>query len=82
MPPMRVQIHKSMEATAMVESGNVTTVEISTEDYGKLRSLQDSLQKILRKKKVSFDQVIKVMFAVTRLDDTLIQMQLDEAEQH
>jgi len=79
---MRVQIHKSMEATAMVESGNVTTVEISTEAYGKLRSLQDSLQKILRKKKVSFDQVIKVMFAVTRLDDTLIQMQLDEAEQH
>jgi hypothetical protein len=66
-----------MEAKAMVESGKTITIEISTEAYAKLHSVQEELQKILRKKKVSFDQVVKVMFAVTRLDDTLIQMTLE-----
>jgi len=55
----------------------VKTIEISTEAHEKLRSLQQSLEKILRKKQVSFDQVIKVMLAVSRLDDTLINMQLE-----
>jgi hypothetical protein len=52
-------------------------MEISLEAYDKLRSLQQSLEKILRKKQVSFDQVIKVILAVSRLDDTLLNMQLE-----
>lgn len=54
-----------------------TSIEISVATYDRLRSLQDQLEKILRKKKVSFDQVLRVMFAVARLDDTLIEMQLE-----
>lgn len=53
------------------------TIEISVDAYDKLHSLQEALQKILRKKQVSFDQVIKVMLAVSRLEDTLINMQLE-----
>jgi hypothetical protein len=74
---MRATIDKSMEKTQMVESENVIGIEISKKAHEKLRGLQESLQKILRKKKVSYTQVIMVMFAVTRLDDTLIQMQLE-----
>ena len=69
----------------MVEAGkskDTKTIEGSTEAYEKLTCIQGALRKILRKKQVSFDQTIRVMFAVTRLDDTLIQIQLDEAQVH
>lgn len=53
------------------------TIEISVDAYDKLHSLQEALQQILRKKQVSFDQVIKVLCACSRLEDTLINMQLE-----
>ncbi len=63
-----------------MEKKNYKTIEISTEAYDRLRSLQQSLEKILRKKQVGFDQVIKVILAVTTLEDTLINMQLEGAQ--
>jgi hypothetical protein len=56
----------------------VINIEITTEAHEFLRGVQTQLQKILHKKKVTFSQVILVLKAVTRLDDTLIQMQLEE----
>jgi hypothetical protein len=76
-PPLRTTIHKSMEENPMVENGKTTTIEISIDTYNKLHSCQDNLQKILRKKKVSFDQVLAVMFACTKLNDTLLDMQME-----
>ena len=77
MPPLRAQNDKSMEERTLAKMTEAKTIEISTEAHEKLRSLQQSLKKILRKNQVSFDQVIKVMLAVSRLDDTLINMQLE-----
>jgi hypothetical protein len=57
-----------------------TTIEVSMKAYEQLHSVQEALKKILRRRQVSFDQVIRVMFACTRLDDTLIEMQLENGK--
>jgi hypothetical protein len=49
------------------------------EAIGLLRGSQTELQKILQKKKVSYSQVIKVLYAATHLHAELI-MQLEGAE--
>lgn len=59
-------------------SRQAKTIEISAEAYEKLRSSQESLQKILRKRQVSFDQVIKIFFCVEPLDVILMDMMLEE----
>jgi predicted CopG family antitoxin len=63
----------------MAKTTETTTIEIDTEAYEKLHSVQESLQKILHKRKVSFSQAVKVLFLCTRLDDTLIDWQLEGA---
>lgn len=77
MPSLRAQNDKSMEKRTSIKMAEPKNIEISPEAHEKLRGLQLSLEKILRKKQVSFDQVIKVMLAVSRLEDTLINMQLE-----
>jgi ATP-dependent Zn protease len=62
----------------MQNSENVTSIEIDKETYGLLRSCQDSLQAILRKRKVSYSQVLKVLFVGSKLQETLIDMMLEE----
>jgi hypothetical protein len=54
-----------------------TTIEISIEARDKLHSLQEALRKILRKKQVSFDQVIKLMLAYTNFENAIIELQLE-----
>ena len=59
---------------------NTKTIEISTEAYDKLHSCQEKLKKILHKRQVSFDQVIKIMFAAHSLDVVLTDYMLDDEE--
>jgi hypothetical protein len=88
-PALRVEAHKSMEKneeTHVARDNNKTltvkTVEISVEAYNQLRSLQEALQKILRKKQVSFDQVIKVILNVGKANDVLMEYILEDAIRH
>jgi len=60
----------------------VKTVEISVEAYNQLHSLQEALQKILRKKQVSFDQVIKAILNVGKANDVLMEYILEDAIRH
>jgi len=59
---------------------DTTTEQVSIEVHGRLCSIAQSLQKILNKRKVSIDQVLKVLLAVKPLDLVLIEMMLEDAE--
>jgi hypothetical protein len=48
------------------------------EAVGLLRATQEALKTILRAKRISYSQVIKVMYASTHLQDELINMQLED----
>lgn len=64
----------------MANSDQPQNIEIDKEAIELLRGSQTELQKILRKKKVSYSQIIKVLYAATHLQDELINMQLEGAE--
>lgn len=66
----------------MVESAKATTIEISMEAYEMLHRVQEKLEKITRKRKISFDQVIKTCFAVHPLEVILQDMILEDALTH
>jgi hypothetical protein len=56
-----------------------TTIEISIESQGKLRSTAEKLEKILHKKHITPDQVIKVFYETNPLD-VVLQKLLTEDE--
>ena len=63
-----------------VKNPNTKTIEISTEAYDKLHSAQTTLEKILHKKQVTFDQVIKMFFVAEPLDVILTNMMLEDPD--
>jgi hypothetical protein len=67
---MEVQAMRTQTDEA-VEKAQVTTIQISIENHGKLCNTADRLAKILHKKKVTPDQVISVMYETNPLDVVL-----------
>jgi hypothetical protein len=55
-----------------------TTIELSAENKGKLRSLADQLEKITRKTHVSLDEALSVVLAIKSLDVVLQDMILED----
>lgn len=53
-----------------------TIIEISVETYTKLRSLREKLRKITRRK-LGFDDTLRVLLAVKPLDDALTDLILE-----
>ena len=58
--------------------GNMTTMDISMENKGKLHGVATQLEQILRKKKVSLDEVVSVLLAIKPLDVVLLDMMLED----
>lgn len=61
---------------------DTTTIEISIANAKRLHSIADSLQTILRKRKVSLDQVINVLLTAKSLDVILQDMILEDSIAH
>jgi hypothetical protein len=58
------------------------TIDVSTETLDNIHGLQTALQKILRKRLVSIDQTLKVLFATGNVQQVLSDMILEEAPLH
>lgn len=79
MSPMRIATNKELETEKMTDT---TTIEISVENAEKIHRTQELLQKILRKRKVSADQVIGIFYAVQPLNVILEDMMLEDGIEH
>jgi hypothetical protein len=58
----------------------LTTMDISMENKGKLHGIASQLEKILHKKKVSLDEALGVLLTIKSLDVVLQDMILDDGE--
>ena len=59
------------------KTGKTTTIEVSMETYEIIHSAQTQIEKILRKKNVSIDKVLKIAFAMKSLDAQLSELMLE-----
>jgi hypothetical protein len=55
-----------------------TTIEISMETYEIIHSAKMQIEKILHKKNVSIDKVLKIAFAMKSLDAQLSELMLEQ----
>lgn len=55
-----------------------TTIEIAIETYNRIHSIKTQIEKIVNRK-VSFDRVLKIFFALRPLDVVLTNLILEEA---
>lgn len=76
---MRSQTNKELETQKMKET---TSIEISIEVYNKLHNVCEQIRKIVHKKHITPDQALSVMLATRPLEEILIDMQLEGAENH
>jgi len=72
----------NMEAQAKEKRRKTTTIEISIENYDKIHSVCKNIAKILRKRHVSPDQALSIMFATQPLEVVLQDMMLEDGVEH